>query len=63
MPGLRIIFSTFAAWSYQEQETNSLRHIRDGFPKIIITGGLTPSYVNEDGISVINVIDFLKDKE
>ena len=46
-----------------EQETNSLRHIRDGFPKIIITGGLTPSYVNEDGISIINVIDFLKDTE
>lgn len=46
-----------------EQETNSLRHIRDGFPKIIITGGLTPSYVNEDGISFINVIDFLKDTE
>ena len=46
-----------------EQETASLRHIRDGFPKIIITGGLTPSYVNEDGISFINVIDFLKDAE
>ena len=46
-----------------EQETNSLRHIRDGFPKIIITGGLTPSYVNEDGISIINVIDFLKGTE
>lgn len=46
-----------------EQETNSLRHIKDGFPKIVIVGGLTPSYVNEDGISIINVIDFLKDKE
>ena len=45
-----------------EQETNSLRHIKDGFPKIVIVGGLTPSYVNEDGISIINVIDFLKDK-
>ncbi len=44
------------------QETNSLRHIKDGFPKIVIVGGLTPSYVNEDGISIINVIDFLKEK-
>lgn len=46
-----------------EQEINSLRHIKDGFPKIVIVGGLAPSYVNEDGISIINVIDFLKDKE
>lgn len=45
------------------QETNSLCHIKDGFPKIVIVGGLTPSYVNEDGISIINVIDFLKDEK
>lgn len=43
-----------------EQETNTLKHIRDGFPKIVIVGGITPSYVNDDGISIINVIDFLK---
>ncbi len=46
-----------------DQETNSLRHIKDGFPKIVITGGLIPSYINEDGISIINVIDFLKDTD
>ncbi len=46
-----------------DQETNSLRHIKDGFPKIVIIGGLTPSHVNEDGISIINVIDFLKDTD
>ena len=45
------------------QEINSLRHIKDAFPKIVIVGGLTPSYVNEDGISIINVIDFLKDTD
>ena len=33
-----------------DQETNSLRHIKDGFPKIVIVGGLTPSHVNTDGI-------------
>ena len=32
-------------------------------PKVIITGSLMPSYVNEDGISIINVINFLKDTE
>ena len=41
---------------YKRQETNSLRHINDGFPKIVIVGGLTPSHVNADGISIINVI-------
>ena len=46
-----------------DQETNSLRHIKDGFPKIVIVGGLTPSHVNTDGISIINIIDFLKDTE
>ena len=46
-----------------DQETNSLRHIKDGFPKIVIVGGLTPSHVNTDGISIINVIDLLKDTE
>lgn len=46
-----------------DQETNSLLHIRDSFPKIVIVGGLTPSHVNTDGISIINVIDFLKDTE
>ena len=44
-----------------DQETYSLRYIKDGFPKIIIVGGLVPSYVNEDGISIINIVDFLKD--
>ena len=46
-----------------DQETNSFCHINDGFPKIVIVGGLTPSYVNTDGISIMNVIDFLKDTE
>ena len=36
-----------------EQETN----IRDGFPKIVIVGVITPSYVNDDSISIINVIE------
>lgn len=43
-----------------QQETNSLRRVNDGFKKIIIVAGLTPSYINEDGIIIMNVIDFLK---
>lgn len=41
------------------QETNSLKRINDGFQKIIIVGGLAPSYINEDGIIIMNVIHFL----
>lgn len=42
-----------------EQEQKSLLHIKDGFQKIIITGGLTPTYQNNDGIMIINILDFL----
>ncbi len=41
------------------QETNSLRRVGDNFPKVIIVGGLAPSYTNDDGIMIINIIDFL----
>ncbi len=44
-----------------EQETNSLRHIKDSFQKVIIVGGLTPTHMNDDGILIMNVIDFLRD--
>ncbi len=47
----------------REQEFNSLRRIKDNFQKIVIVGGLTPTYQTEDGILVVNVFDFLlKDK-
>ncbi|GHT01164.1 ATPase [Bacteroidia bacterium] len=42
-----------------EQELNSLRHITDSFDKIVITGGLTPTYQNDDGIITMNIFDFL----
>ncbi|GHV09778.1 ATPase [Bacteroidia bacterium] len=42
-----------------EQEFNSLLHITDSFQKIVITGGLTPTYQNDDGIIVMNIFDFL----
>lgn len=43
----------------REQELNSLRRIRDNFQKIIIVGGLTPTYQTDDGIFVVNIFDFL----
>lgn len=46
-----------------DQECNSLLHIKDAFPKIVIVGGITPSHVNTAGISVINIIDFLNDTD
>lgn len=42
-----------------EQEKNSLKRINDGFQKIIVTGGLTPTHMNDDGIMITNLFDFL----
>ena len=41
------------------QETNSLRHIHDGFKKIIITKDDIQPWHNEDGILFIGLFDFL----
>ena len=43
----------------KEQEFNALRRIKDSFQKIVIVGGLAPTYQTEDGIMVVNVFDFL----
>ena len=43
----------------REQELRSLRHIRDSFQKVVITSGLQPRYLNEDGILFLNLYDFL----
>jgi predicted AAA+ superfamily ATPase len=42
-----------------EQELNSLLHIKDGFQKMVIVGGLTPTYQNDAGIVFMNIFDFL----
>jgi predicted AAA+ superfamily ATPase len=42
-----------------EQEFNSLLHINDSFQKVVIVGGLAPTYQNNEGIIVMNVFDFL----
>ena len=46
-----------------EQELNSLLHIKDGFQKMVIAGGLTPTYQNDAGIVFMNIFDFLLNED
>lgn len=46
----------------QEQEFKSLKLINDNFPKVIIAGGMQPTYRNNDGILIMNIYDFLLNK-
>lgn len=43
----------------KEQKLNSLLKINDSFPKIVIVGTPTPTYQTEEGITIMNVYDFL----
>lgn len=43
----------------QEQEFRSLKLIKDSFQKVVIVGGLQPTYRNDDGILILNIHDFL----
>lgn len=46
----------------QKQELNSLKRIDDNFNKVVIVGGMQPTYYNDDGILILNIYDFLFDK-
>lgn len=46
----------------REQEFNSLRRLNDGFQKMVVVGGLQPTYRDDDGIWIVNVFDFLLGK-
>ena len=46
----------------QKQELNSLTRIDDNFKKVVIVGGMQPTYYNDDGILILNIYDFLFDK-
>ena len=46
----------------QEQELNSLKRIKDSFQKVVIVGGMQPTYRNDDGILILNIFDFLLNK-
>jgi len=45
------------------QELRPLRLINDTFPKVVVVGGFTPSTTTQDGIHIINIIDFLLNDE
>ncbi len=47
----------------RDQELASLRKLRDGFRRIVIVNGLQPTYMNNEGVYIINLIDFLRDPE
>lgn len=47
----------------REQEMRSLRHIADNFKKIVITQDLVKPHQDDDGITIINVYDFLLNVE
>ena len=42
-----------------DQEFKSLLQIKDSFPKIVIVGGMQPTYQDDTGLLVLNVFDFL----
>lgn len=55
------IQSAFALSSEEkrEQELRSLEQIKDNFQKVVIVGGMQPTYRNDDGILILNIFDFL----
>ena len=42
-----------------DQEFKSLLQIKDSFAKIVIVGGMQPTYQNDNGILILNILDFL----
>lgn len=46
----------------QAQELRPLLSIKDSFKKVIITGGLQPTYMNDDGVLIQNLFDFLQEE-
>lgn len=47
----------------RNQELASLLKLRDGFRRIVIVNGLQPTYINEEGVYIINLMDFLRAPE
>ena len=43
----------------EDQEFESLRKIDDSFQKVVIVGGMQPTYRNDEGILIMNIYDFL----
>ena len=43
----------------QAQEMRPLLSIKDSFKKVLIVGGLQPTYITDDAVLVQNLFDFL----
>ncbi len=43
------------------QETNSLNRLSDGFRRVVVTGPLQPTTMNDNGIMFVNIFDFLNE--
>ncbi len=46
----------------KEQEVRPFKNIEDSFKKIIVTKNIVPAAYDENGILIINIYDFLLDK-
>lgn len=46
----------------RRQETESLRRIGDSFRKVVVVGGDSDLWTDEDGIAYVGVIPFLSDE-
>ena len=47
----------------QAQEMKPLLSIKDSFKKVVVVGGLQPTYMTNDGVLVQNLFDFLLEEE
>lgn len=45
----------------RRQELASLNKISDGFRRVVIAGSMQPTYMNDNGILFVNVLDFLSE--
>jgi hypothetical protein len=46
----------------KRQEFESIRKIDDSFQKVVIVGGMQPTYRNDEGFLIMNIYDFLLGK-
>ena len=45
----------------KDQELRPFLKVNDGFRKIVLVGDDVPPHINEIGVMIMNVIDFMKD--
>ena len=45
----------------RKQEIRPFRTVHDSFKKIVVTRDLVPTYHDDNGILIMNVLDFLMD--